>query len=293
MEPLLFYNTAMHLKRCSQKNRVVFQLIILILFYFVLRVPIADKALRIDEIRNTFMYLDTAPFAKLSVGKETPLHYSPLHYSCYSYTYGYSWGKSWKEQMVIHPPLLSAFYYFWIRCFGDSEISLHIPTIIAGFVAIMLLYFFGSFVFGNDIGFLAALAMVFSASHIVYSVEAVHAIFEMSIFLASLLTLYKLIITGNKKNFYLLLALNILGVFMFYHYFFYLIIQTIVLWSLKDRLKIGVAYFAVVFLLIALFSVSVIACYKNGKYYWDLWPKNNLGRAVTNIIFLPLDPVRW
>lgn len=278
--------------RYSQKNRVAFHLVILVLFYFILRVPLADKALWIDEIRNTFMYLDTAPFAKLSAGKEMPLYYKPLDYSCYSYTYGYSWGKSWKEQIVIHPPLLSTFYYLWIRVFGDSEISLHIPTIIAGLIGIILLYFFGSFIFENDVGFLATLATVFSTSHIMYSVQAVHAIFEMLFFLASLLIFCKLLITKNNKFFYLLVALNILGMLMFYHYFFYLSIQTIALWFLKDTLKIKASYFAMVFILTAIFSISVIVWYGKGCYHWSHWPKNNLERTIKNIIILPWDFAR-
>jgi hypothetical protein len=272
---------------CLQKNRAAFHLVVLIIFYLILRLPIADKALGVDEIRNTFMYLDTAPLAKLSADKEIPRDYTPTDYSCYSHKYDYSWGKSWKEQLVIHPPLISAFYYSWIRIFGDSEISLHTPAIIAGLAGIILLYFLGSLVFGNGIGFLAAIAMEFSASHIMYSVQAVHAIFEIPIFLASIIVFYKLIITRDKKLFYLLLTLNVLGILTFYHYFFYLIIQTIVLWFLRDGLRIKTPYFIIPVLFTAVFFASVLTFYKEGMYYWTHWPKNNLETTVMNIIYLP------
>lgn len=254
-------------------NKLLFHLIIIVALYLLLRVPLMDKALWQDEIRNTFEYLNTSPLTGIDQDKET--------------IPGYSWGRTWGEQIVIHPPALSAFYYVWIRVFGDSEISLHVPTLIAGLGSLLLLYFFGSFVFSRDIGFLAAVAMALSPSHIGYSAEAVHAVFELLVFLASVFVFCRYVVMKDRRLWYLLLALNMLGIFVFYHYLFYIIIQTIALWVLRDRVKVSTAYFITVVLLAALFLFFVTTSYAKGMYHWTHWPKNSIVNTIKIIIFLP------
>lgn len=255
-------------------NKTAIQLTITILFYLILRIPLIDNALSHDEMYRTFSYLSSSPLVELQPEKEISKRFD--------------WGRDWKRQIAYHPLFFLSFYYNWIRLFGDSERSLHIPVIIAGLVGIIILYFLGSLIFGNDISLMATLAAVFSGSHIMYSVQAVYAIFEMLIFLASLLVLSKFIITKNKRFFRVLLILNLLGISIFYHYFLYLIIQTIILWLLRDEFKVRLPYFFTAFLLIATFSVFVTFNY-NRKLYLprEWWPRNDFKQTIKNIVNLP------
>ena len=259
-------------------NKITVQLTIIILLYLILIIPLMNNALWHDEIYNTSLYLHTFPAIGFHAKEPAPQ--------------AYGWSTDWQRQIALHPPFLSLFYYAWIRAFGDSEISMHIPVAIAGLLGIIILYFLGLAVFDNDVGFMATLATTFSSSHIIYSVQAVHAIFEMLIFLASLLCLTQFIIRKTARLFKLLLLLNMLGIFIFYYYFFYLIVQTIVLLILKKDLKIPPPYFVMVSLLLAVFFVFVKFNYAHNRYSYTHWPKNNLNQTKYNMVYLSRDFTR-
>jgi 4-amino-4-deoxy-L-arabinose transferase-like glycosyltransferase len=203
-----------------------------------------------------------------------------------------SWGTDYKRQLAIHPPFLSILYYFWIRLFGDSEISLHIPVMIVGLLGGFLLYFFGSILFGSDVSFLATLATSFSISHIEYSTQAVHAIFEPFILLASLLCFYRFVITKNKIFFRGLLILNLFGILIYYHYFVYLVIQTMILWVGRKEFKVPKIYFISVPILITAFVVITAICFSEWRYINYLWMRSDFKTLVNIIISLPFNIIR-
>jgi len=247
------------------------QLFIIIFSYLVLTVPLMNKAFWHDEIYSTSLYLNPLPVIQ------------PI--SPYS-----NWSTDWQRQIQIHPPAAYFLYYVWIRCFGDSEISLHVPVVIAGLGALILLYFLGNLVFNNDVSFMAALGLTFSSSYIMYSVSACYAIFELLIFVASILCLSRLITTKSAGLFRWLLILNLFGVFIYYFYFLYFFVQTMVLWYLRKDLKIRSGYFMINLLLFVLF-IGVIALNFNMQQYSHSrhrhWPKNDLRTTFYNIIYLP------
>lgn len=254
--------------------KVRIQLIVVMFFYLVLTVPLMNKAFWHDEIYNTSLYLN--PFPVIQPKSQ-----------------GFNWAADWQRQIALHPPVLSLLYYAWIRCFGDSEISLHTPVVIAGLLGVILLYFLGNIIFDNDIGFIATLTITFSSSHIMYSVQTVHAIFEMLIFLASMLCLAQLVVTKSARLFRLLLVLNVLGACTYYYYCFYLIIQSIIFWILRKDLRVKLIYFIMIFLLLALFSSFVKFNYDAKRYsVYKNWPKNDFGRSKKNIVYLPYEFTR-
>jgi len=262
------------------KRKFIIHLIIILSLYLIIRVPLVNKPLQHDEIYNTFVYLYASPLSKAS---QKPMNLE---------RYDFSWRTDWKRQIAIHPPFLSILYYFWVRLFGDSEISLHMPVIIVGLAEIILLYFLGSIFFGSDVGFLAALGTSFSIAHIEYSTQAVYAIFEPFILLASLLCLYKFVITKNKKLFYDLLILNIFGISIYYHYFVYLIIQTIILWFYRKEFKITKIYFISVPIIVILFIVVTVICFSRGHYSYEFWMRSDFKTLMITIISLPSHIIR-
>ncbi|MGB2705381.1 MAG: glycosyltransferase family 39 protein, partial [Candidatus Omnitrophota bacterium] len=181
----------------------------------------------------------------------------------------------------------SILYYFWIRAFGDSEVSMRIPALAFGLSGVVLMYLVGSAVFGDDIGFPAALATVFSIAYITYSTEAVHAIFELPILMASLLCLYKFIMTRKRRMFAGLLLLNAAGVFIFYHYLAYLMIQTAVLWLYRKRLGIRGYYFTAVALLVAVFCWYAASSFSEGHFSYGFWLRHDLKTIIKVIGTLP------
>ena len=250
--------------------KVRVQLIVIIFFYLILIVPLMNKAFWHDEIYNTSLYLNSFPVIQ------------PKFHE-------FNWSADWQRQISLHPPVLSLLYYVWIRCFGDSEISLHIPVAIAGLLGIILLYFLGNIILDNDVSFIATLATTFSSSHIMYSVQTVHAIFEMLSFLASTLCLAHFVITKSPRLFRWLLIFNVFGICIAYYYVFYLIAQTVIFWIRRKDLKIRLVYFIMVVIFIILFLGFIKFSYDRKKYSYDCWPKNDFRRAIANILYLPAE----
>lgn len=245
-------------------KNIILHLAVILFFYLIIRIPILDKPLKYDEVYNTNLYL----------------HLSEGH--------DYGWGTDWKRQIAFHPPGVSAFYYFWIRAFGDSEVSLHIPPLAAGFIGVILIYFLGLLVFSSRVSFYTALAITFSFSNIEYSTQAVHAIFELYIIVISLLCLALLVNTGNRKLFPLILACNLLGVVVFYHYFIYLFIQTALFWFYRKKLEVPLYYFISAVPVFILFTGFVTQGFCSGAYgFQEYWMKSNLSTIVKTIALLP------
>lgn len=253
-------------------SKIAVQLVIIILLYLILIIPLINNALWHDEIYNTSLYLHSFP----AIGLHAKQSLSPE----------LSWQTDWQRLIAVHPPSMSLFYYVWIRIFGDSETSLHIPLAIGGLLGVIVLYFLGATVFDNDVGFIATLATTFSSSYIIYSVQAVQAVIEMLIFVASLLCLAQFIITKNARFFKFLLILNVLGIFIFYCYIFYLVIQIILLLFFKKDLRIKPLYFVTISLFLVFFIIFVKFNYIHNRYDRTHWPKNDFNRTIKNMVFL-------
>ena len=261
-----------------QSKKYIIHLIIIIFFYLLIRLPLIDKPLGHDGVYNTKEFLKDSPVSNFFPQNKDVLYYEK------------SWSRDWARQLSIHPPLVSTFYYFWVRVFGDSEASLYIPTIIFGLAGLMSVYFLGILLFGSDVSFLAVLATSFSLSHIEYSTAAVHAIFELFIFAASILIFYKFIKSKDKGIFRWLFLSNICGVFIFYHYFIYLLLQTIILWIKRKILEIPKYYFFTIGLFFVLFAAIILRNVLNHRYFNDFesWIRCDFKTMIKIIIWFPM-----
>ena len=112
-------------------SKITIQLTVIILLYLILIIPLINNALWHDEIYNTFLYLHTFPIIGFHAKQ--------------SLSQGYGWSTDWQRQIALHPPFRLLFYYAWIRIFGDSEASLHIPVAIAGLLGIIIFLGFDCF----------------------------------------------------------------------------------------------------------------------------------------------------
>lgn len=72
----------------------------------------------------------------------------------------------------IHPPVYFVFMWAWVNVFGDSEISLRTPPLIAGLGTIVLAFAVGKAFVSRNVGLFAAGLLAVSPVHLWYSTEA-------------------------------------------------------------------------------------------------------------------------
>jgi 4-amino-4-deoxy-L-arabinose transferase-like glycosyltransferase len=72
----------------------------------------------------------------------------------------------------VHPPFYTVFMRLWTAVFGDSEVSIRLPSLLLGLASIPLTYLIGVRVTGKNAALTAALLITVSPVHIWYSQEA-------------------------------------------------------------------------------------------------------------------------
>lgn len=72
----------------------------------------------------------------------------------------------------FHPPGYVILLWSWINLFGNSEISVRIPSVAFGTLSVYLVYLIGKKLVSNHLGLIAALLLAVNPLHIYYSQEA-------------------------------------------------------------------------------------------------------------------------
>lgn len=72
----------------------------------------------------------------------------------------------------VHPPFFTVFAFFWVRLFGDSEISIRLPSLIFGIFSILLVYAITLKYADRKTALLSSFILALSPVHIWYSQEA-------------------------------------------------------------------------------------------------------------------------
>lgn len=72
----------------------------------------------------------------------------------------------------VSPPLYYLFLDSWINVFGNSEISIRLPSVLFGILSLLLIYRIGETLFNNVSGLSAAFFLAISTFHIYFSREA-------------------------------------------------------------------------------------------------------------------------
>lgn len=94
-----------------------------------------------------------------------------------------------------NPPLYFLTLHFWTGLFGNSELSIRMPSVIFGVLSIFMIYKLGSLMFNKSTGILSSLLLTLSAFHIAFSREA--RTYSLSVFL-TLLSSYFFFILIHK-----------------------------------------------------------------------------------------------
>ncbi|MCE7972850.1 MAG: hypothetical protein DYG92_00785 [Leptolyngbya sp. PLA1] len=90
-------------------------------------------------------------------------------------------GESARQLILrdVHNPLYNLIMYPWIRVFGDSEIVIRIPSLIAGLLLVWLVWRWAGARFGRRAGVLAGALMAVSPVAVWYSTEAKNNVFTV------------------------------------------------------------------------------------------------------------------
>lgn len=135
----------------------------------------------------------------------------------------------------IHPPLYFISMHFWIKLFGDSEVSIRSFSAIFGVLCIYLIYKIASKIFDKTTGIISSFLFSLSPFYIYFGQEA--RMYPMVTFfvLLSILSLLKGI--ENRKNLILLTVSNILALYTHIFSAFVVLAQNlyILLTSFKNK----------------------------------------------------------
>ena len=78
--------------------------------------------------------------------------------------------KDWDE--YGHPPGLYFFYYFWIKLFSNEELSIRIPSLIAGVLSVLFIYLLAKKIYSQKEGIISAAFTAILWCPIYFSQEA-------------------------------------------------------------------------------------------------------------------------
>lgn len=231
-----------------------------------------------DISKNKLIDWDEAIYAEVSKNIIKTGDYITLHWDL---------GSNWFEK----PPL-----YFWIsstfmRVFGVSEFSARLPSAIAAFLSVIVVYFFAKYLFKSRlVGFLAGL-MLTTTAHIWYYGRLGMLDVTVGFFiLVSLFFAYKFLDT-YKYRFALYAGLftgfaimtkaivGLLPIGIIFIYLVYLLISNQI--SLK-KVLLGSLYFTVSLLAVAL-PWHLVAYFEHGQRFIDVYINEHiLGRGFTD-----------
>jgi uncharacterized membrane protein len=99
----------------------------------------------------------------------------------------------------VHNPLYNALMYAWVRVFGDSELSIRIPSLFAGYTLTWLIWRWTRSRLSARAAAFAAIWLLFSPVPIWYSTEAKNSIFTV-LTSAWVLTTHSDLVAANRER---------------------------------------------------------------------------------------------
>jgi hypothetical protein len=145
------------------------------------------------------------------------------------------------EQLVatiyvdIHPPLYIVFMHCWNALFGDGELALRLPPLLAGLAAIPLTFLAGRRLAGDVPALWAAVLLALSPVHVWYSAEARLYAPMVSCALLAVYSFHRLLDDETAPRWLLPLHLGNVAVMLALHY--YLALYVLLLAALAPLLQ--------------------------------------------------------
>jgi mannosyltransferase len=180
------------------------------------------------------------------------------------------------------PPLFYIMLHFWIRLFGNSEVSVRFPSVVFSVLSIFMTYKIAKKLFDTEVGLISAALSALSLFYVQYAQEA--RTYSLTVLL-TLASMYYFLETYDKKTYSGLLGYIVFSTLLLYSHiygFFIIISQNIYFFVMtltsdeEDRKEKMKRWFFVQATICALFSPWVpillgqIAA--NEKIFWILKP---------------------
>ncbi|WP_340817854.1 glycosyltransferase family 39 protein [Methanolobus sp. WCC4] len=127
----------------------------------------------------------------------------------------------------VHPPLHNLFLFLWMKLFGDSEVSVRLPSAMAGFLSMIAMYHYTKQFYGKNIATSATILLSLTFAGIYYSQEARSYSFLLLFSIVSTFLFMKIVTTPeeNKVNYYHYAFYSVIAILISYtHYFGLLLI---------------------------------------------------------------------
>lgn len=231
-----------------------------------------------DISKNKLIDWDEAIYAEVSKNIIRSGDYITLHWDL---------GSNWFEK----PPL-----YFWIsstfmRVFGVSEFSARLPSAIAAFLSVIVVYFFAKYLFKSRlVGFLAGL-MLTTTAHIWYYGRLGMLDVTVGFFiLVSLFFAYKFLDTYKYRfavyaglfTGFAIMTKAIVGLLPVGVIFIYLVYLLISNQAVLKKVLLGALYYTISLLAVAL-PWHLVAYLEHGQRFIDVYINEHiLGRGLTD-----------
>ena len=115
-------------------------------------------------------------------------------------------------------PLYRVLLFFWIQIFGETELSVRVPSLLFGTSSIVLTYWIARAYGSSSMAFLAALLLCFSPAHVWYSREATPYAMTLFYLLATVLAWLRLReVPTHKAWFFVYFGMFLAAVFTHYY----------------------------------------------------------------------------
>lgn len=188
-----------------------------------------------------------------------------------------------KELLNVHefsPPLFYILEHWAMTLFGESELVLRMPSAVAGALSVAAAYLLVDKMFGSKrIALLAAILLMFSPVHILFSQEARMYAVVMLLFLCELYFYLDVLRVGNRRSWLLL----VLFAWLAFNFSYYSILPTLLLFihwmhrnrdSLFDKYRSGlktVMRYGLLFLLLSSPAIYLMLLSSSGVIEQGAW----------------------
>jgi len=194
-----------------------------------------------------------------------------------------------------NPPLYYVFLYYWVKIFGESPVSVRLPSALAGILSICLIYQYAKTIFTEEIAVISSIIFSFSYASLYYSQEA--RAYSFLILFSILATFYwlKVVFDTNHKISDVTKYIIIVTLTAYTHYFGLLLVCIqLGYWSVytlfykkpKKNLTVVILVFILAYLPWAPYMFNTFFQHGGGKF-WIPEPTFSLFFDYIDLLFKP------
>lgn len=184
----------------------------------------------------------------------------------------------------VHPPFYYFILHYWIKIFGNDEITLSFLSIIFNLLAIIAFYFFVKEIFKNKIyGLASALVLALVPLQVFFATRATSQSLTLLLAIISCLYLWRSVNNFSRKNVFFYVLSTLLLIYTFYPAFFLWAAQIAYILFFNFKYKKG-QYFQWIFSQLLIFTLFLpqLLSIKSWSFFTSFegmthWQRKTLG----------------